>query len=246
MPGALKQPRSDAARSGRIGRYLGYAVGEIALIFVGITLAIAFENSNERRRAAEAEADVLSTIQEDLAANLVELERNIDFDLSVIASVEAVRAHLATQGSWGDSLNASLGLATRWSSPFLAASGYTSLRSRGVQLVSSPSLRRSIVDLYENTYARLSGDADRTQWAFQESVYYPLIVRALELVESESDSPSGYSIRDYAATRSSGELDATLGEHRQALLMGVAWRQAALEETAAVIREIGSFLEGGG
>ena len=107
MPGALKQPRSDAARSGKVVRYLGYAVGEIALIFVGITLAIAFENSNERRRSAEAEADVLSTIREDLAANLVELERNIDFDLSVIAGVEAVRAHLATQSSWPDSLNAS-------------------------------------------------------------------------------------------------------------------------------------------
>ena len=245
MPGVLKEPRIDAARSGKVVRYLGYAVGEIALIFVGITLAIAFENSNERRRSAEAEADVLSTIQEDLAANLVELERNIAFDQSVIGSIEVVRAHLATHSSWRDSLNDQLGLATRWSSPFLAASGYTSLRSRGVQLVSSPSLRRSIVDLYENTYARLTGDADRTQWAFQESVWYPLIVRELDMVEDDNDSPYGYYISDYAATRGSGELDTTLGEHRQALLMGVAWRQEAHEETAAVIGEIGRFLEGG-
>ena len=229
--------------SGRIRRYLGYAVGEIALIFVGITLAIAFENSNERRRTAEAEAAVLLAIREDLSANLAELDANIGFDQSVVESVEVVRAHLASRDSWNDSLNFQLSIATRWSSPFFASSGYVSLRSQGVHLVSSPALRRSIVDLFESTYARLAGDADRTQWAFQEAVWYPLIVRELQVLDGPAGALSGYTIRDYGATRRSGVLDATLGEHRQALLVGMEWRQEAREETAAIIREIDRFLD---
>ena len=80
MPGVFKAPRAESIRTHRVVRYLTYAVGEVLLIFIGITLAVAFGNMNEQRRTEDLERQILEAIVRNLEANVVELDRNIDED----------------------------------------------------------------------------------------------------------------------------------------------------------------------
>ncbi len=249
MPGALSHPRKDAASAGRVWRYIAYAGGEVLLIFVGITLAVAFENSNERRRIVALERDLLTTIESNLRANVRELSENIAWDESFVEAAETSLAQLRQGGEWPDSLNVVLGRALFWTSPFLSVSGYESLRQLGMHAVSDPDLRDALVHLHERTYTYLTGDMDRAQWAFQESVLFPLIAEELHAeVEDPPASPSefarSYRPRD-GSTGADGRLASALAEHRRRILDGSRLRRDAIAETEAVARTIRDFLEAG-
>lgn len=245
MPGVLSHPRKDAATGGRIWRYIAYGVGEVLLIFIGVTLAVAFENSNERRRIVALERDLLTTIESNLRANVREMSQNIALDESFAAAAETSLAQLRRGGEWPDSLNVTLGRAFFWTSPFLAGSGYESLQQLGLHVVSDPDLRDALVHLHERTYTFLTGDTDRAQWAFQESVLFPLIAEELEpeaedLSASRSGFARSYRPRDGANTDS--RLKSALAEHRRRVLDGIRIRRDAISETEEVARLIRDFL----
>lgn len=54
-----------------------YAFGEILLIFIGITLAITFQNWNENRKQAELEKTVLEQLKVSLQNDLKDVNANL-------------------------------------------------------------------------------------------------------------------------------------------------------------------------
>lgn len=60
-------------------RYLLYAIGEVALVMIGILLALQVNNWNENRKATEIEIQYMRNLLIDLAKDRLVLENNIDF-----------------------------------------------------------------------------------------------------------------------------------------------------------------------
>ena len=232
--------------SGKLLRYLGYAVGEVFLIFIGITLAIGFENSRDQRRQEELAKGLLIAIQLNLQANIAELERNIKEDESIIESTSIILTHLSNSQTWGnDSLSAHLERSLHWSSPFFTASGYESLKQNGLHLIVDETLRAEIVHLFETTYAYLVGDLDRLMWVFMGSVTYPIRMRELVRLDSGGDEPILRAPRDYTASLERGELRTLLLDHQGHLISGIQLRNQALAETRDLIRSINTFFDDG-
>lgn len=242
MPGALRKPRIQALKDSRFGRYLTYAVGETLLIFVGITLAVAFERSAERRREAALADGLLTVVRQDLEANVSELERNVAHDESVLQSIAVVLPALESESLWSESLGVSLLNAMFWSSPFLTTSGYESLKQNGTHSVSDASLRSAVVRLFERHYVHLVGDHDRYMWEFQRAVTLPMQARETVRGERADTGEPVLVPRDLAATRARGELRSVLLEHRANLSEGIQLRKSAVTETRRVIEGIDAFL----
>ena len=242
MPGALSSPRSTAMRRGRLARYAMYAVGEVVLIFIGITLAVAFENASKEREQEALVRGLLSSVLQNLEANVAELEQNIAIDDTIQKSVQAVVRHLDSGAPWNDSLSTSLNLSLHWSSPFLATSGYESLKQSGLHQVADDSLRADMIQLFERTYAFLVGDVDRAMWAFQEAALLPTVMQELVHVGDPDDPFAPMAPRDFRATVRRGQLRTMLLEHRGHLHGGTVYRQQALEETRALASKIEALL----
>lgn len=238
MPGLFRNFRARALVGRRTVRYVLYGIGEIALIFIGITLAVAFENSAERRRAAALAAGLLLGVQQDLDANIAEIENNIRLDEAFLASVNVVLYHLDSPRGWNDSLSVELENALHWSSPFLSTSGYDGLKQAGLYQVPDDELRSSIVHLFETTYTFLVEDHDRAMWVFMESVLNPLLLSELRRTDAGGTRQGLVAPRDYQATRESGALRTALLEHQASLVFGLQLRQQALEETRALRSQI--------
>ena len=242
MPGALSNRRSAAMRRRRLARYLAYAVGEVVLIFIGITLAVAFEDASKEREQEALVRGLLRSVAQNLEANVAHLEMNIAFDDSISGLVEDVVAHLDAGSAWDDSLSGILELSLHWSSPFLATSGYESLKQSGLHQVPNDSLRSDMIGLFEGTYAFLVGDVDRSMWSYMEAVMYPIVFDELVRV-GDLEKPAGeYAPRDFEATVERGRLRAMLLEHRTHLHFGTIARERALEETRALAARIEVFL----
>lgn len=70
--------RSDAVAYGRITRYLLYAIGEIALVVVGILIALYINDRRDFQTDRKQEVTYLREFHKDLEDNLVELDRVIE------------------------------------------------------------------------------------------------------------------------------------------------------------------------
>ena len=58
---------------GRLSKYLLYAIGEIALVMIGILLALQVNNWNEHKKERIAEEKILSDLKEELYTNRLKI-----------------------------------------------------------------------------------------------------------------------------------------------------------------------------
>ncbi len=63
----------------QLGSYLKYAVGEIALVVIGILIAVSINNWNEGRKQEKTLSNILATVATEMARDTVLLERIIDY-----------------------------------------------------------------------------------------------------------------------------------------------------------------------
>ena len=73
----FKKIRYNLKETGKTGKYLKYAIGEIILLVCGILIALQVNNWNELRKDRIKEQIVLKQLQEDYQANLMQLEEKM-------------------------------------------------------------------------------------------------------------------------------------------------------------------------
>ena len=126
-----------------------YAIGEILLIFIGITVAIWFNNYNEGQRAKEIEIQSLMEIKNGIDQDLKDISENVSgFRNRVKLFNKLIEHHnnsLPNNDSLQDQLKYLLGETT-----FLSHTGpYETLKSRGFQTITNDSLRKQIIKYYD-------------------------------------------------------------------------------------------------
>ena len=77
MKSPFRSIRQTLFNEGKLLRYLGYAVGEIALIIIGIMMALQLNNWNEDRKAQVEFELYLVQLREDVQKAILDLERRL-------------------------------------------------------------------------------------------------------------------------------------------------------------------------
>jgi hypothetical protein len=185
----------------KLGRYIWYAIGEILLIFAGITLALWFSNWNDERKLRESELQILADIAENLRTNVDHFRTNIKDDEDIVSQCNRFVESTAAKQPWSDELGSDLYQCRWWTSPFLTSAAYQSLKAKGTDLIADKELRSSITKLYEQTYAFLVNDIDKGFWGFQESIIMPLFNRHIR-----NAGPNQFVPNDYQAMLESTEF----------------------------------------
>ncbi|MDX1942697.1 MAG: hypothetical protein SFU99_19180 [Saprospiraceae bacterium] len=126
-----------------------YALGEVFLIFLGINLALWFNNLNENRKTRSQEIETLKEIKLGLQADLIDIVTNIEGFENRTKSYDLLIKYLINKKPMDDSLRMYL--------PFLSGSTmfvtnrtpYETLKSHGFWLISNDSLRAAIMKYYD-------------------------------------------------------------------------------------------------
>jgi len=217
----------------RVQKYVAYALGEVLLIFLGITLALWFGNWNQERQLRRIETQTLVDIAEDLRANVRHINRNIEQDLSWASACKRFVDALEHAEPWSDELGKELRTCRLWTSPFLRFAAYESLKTRGTDLIRSASLRSEIVNLYEQVYGSLVDDSDKAFWAFHTSVIEPVLNRHAMPV-----GPDQYVPNDYGSLRESREFRNMLMRKLDLQKLSVGDQRIALDATQSCLHAI--------
>ena len=148
----LRKVRKSLIDSGSTRRYLIYAIGEILLVMIGILLALQVNNWNEWRKDRIKERQILEQIQDDLESNVKLYESVIGVLNRYDGSSRIVLTTLEENITYKDSLDRHFFLASLHGGRRISRvlnSGYTELINAGIDLISSDTLKESILNLYE-------------------------------------------------------------------------------------------------
>jgi hypothetical protein len=233
VPLLFRSIRRDSVIMRQARQYAWYAMGEVALIFVGITLALAFDDWSTERNLRRQELAAMQDISANLGANVDRISANIEGDSARLENCQKAISVVEERFPWRPEHGGFFEGCRYWTSPYFQAAAYESLKADGTDLVTNQALRADIVGLYEQTYAWQAGDIDREQWDFQAAVLLPVWNRYLRATREDSAEPS-----DYDALLDSGEFLNALYNRRDLLRRSLEAQNESLDATHRVIAAI--------
>ena len=137
----------------KTSKYFKYAIGEIILVVIGILIALQINNWNENRKDRAVELKILKSIKNDLEQDIVNINDMIFFDKRCIANNKDLIEILDDKSStYHERMDSLFGMINRYGVFYSQKIGYESLKSRGLELIQSDSLKADIVSLYDNHY----------------------------------------------------------------------------------------------
>jgi hypothetical protein len=136
-------------------KYLLYAIGEIALVMIGILLALQVNNWNEKRKASEKEVASLTSLKSELMSSLDELRQDHKGHMMLYQSTLDVHHYVSTNQEETDSMYQDFFNMIRINYFFPKTSTYETLKSGNLEIITSDTLRALITDVYETGYERL-------------------------------------------------------------------------------------------
>jgi hypothetical protein len=139
-----------------------YAVGEIAIVVIGILIAIALDNWRDARVEDRLEAEYLKRLKEDLIADTATysfVDRAIDRKIRFLSLADSVLSGTSVLRDTLGFLQAVVaGSNFAWNQPSLRTTTFEDLQGTGnLRLISNPELRANIVRYYTSA----DGDYDR-------------------------------------------------------------------------------------
>jgi len=143
---------SDKPSTTRTVNYLKYAIGEIVLVVIGIMIALSINNWKETKNAQVKERNALSEIISDLDLNIKTLTGNVYTDANsinkCINSLKIIITNIEHTKVYNDSLAYYFMLNFRYPTFVIKTSGFQSLTSTGIDLISDNKLRSDISNYY--------------------------------------------------------------------------------------------------
>lgn len=97
MRGLFRKTRKYLLGRSKVRNYLLYSVGEIALVVIGILIALSIDSWNEERKDLEKEQRILIQLRDEFNANLLQLEEKIATRQTLIVSSHKVLADMDSQ-----------------------------------------------------------------------------------------------------------------------------------------------------
>ena len=144
----FRKIRKKMADDNRPSKYMRYAIGEIALVVIGILIALSINNWNEERKERLLENEILSDLLIDLNKDLTELQESAENEKNAIDCSRSIAFALENNLPMTDSL--------KWkfnsiAIPFSRSSNestYENLRTIGFGIIKNKKIRQGVQDLY--------------------------------------------------------------------------------------------------
>lgn len=130
-------------------KYLIYAIGEISLIVIGILIAFSIDNWKEKQERKDQEIKILKELHSGLIADSVDIVGNIATHIRVKNACYHLADVCEKNLPWHDSLK-DVFKNSCFNTIFNHSTGaYTTLKSKGLDLISNDSLRHNINVYYD-------------------------------------------------------------------------------------------------
>jgi hypothetical protein len=154
----LRKIRRNLINSGSMKKYTLYAIGEIALVVIGILIALQINNWNEERNEILLESKILKEMLSNLKGDrddiigTSEINGTLEFGKSLKSNIEGIIYNIENKVPYHDSLETSFGHLAGLMGITPNTSAFENLKSIGFDMIKEDSLRQKITNLYSEKY----------------------------------------------------------------------------------------------
>jgi len=153
-----------------------YAIGEMTLIFVGISLALVANSWYENLKSREEEREILEQLAISLESDVQALRAMRDTIDQKVRLMTRLEQHIQEGLPYTTDLDASFKTILTGSAVRMNTAAFDTLKYRGIDLISNSAIRRMLVDYYDSEQARLerrnsydSGDQSTAEPYFKKN-----------------------------------------------------------------------------
>jgi hypothetical protein len=234
----LRKIRLQLLTENKTGRYLKYAIGEILLVVIGILLALQINTWNEDRKSSAREMKLLAELRTNLQINVQNLENDIESQVKSAATIDYLIEHLANRRPYKDSLKYYFYDADYAPDVVLSASAFETLKSAGLELIKTDSLRSAIINLFEIDYPTLMQETRRLEDQVWAVTIVPLLQRHFRIENIDQ-----YVVNDYKALLDDKEFTNMLSFRGNLRKGSTVQKMKAVDQTLEVLSLIVKELE---
>ncbi len=219
---------------------------ETMIVVLGVFLGLQVNNWNSERQLRQQEQDLLRVLADDFKSNIGYFDQNIAFDKSSVEACDQILALMEKGQEWTIESGTKMGKCRDWTSPFVKSYGFDTLRAVGLDILTDPSLRRRVSELYNLTYATLKDDRDKAFWVYHQAVIVPTFARYLVYPAEHNgyDQIDRFLMpQDYEALKASTEFRSVILGKRAYQVWSIQSQINAQGATQAVLNDIEAQLQ---
>lgn len=239
--------RKSLMEQNKTRTYLLYAIGEIALVMIGILLALQVNNWNENRYKLAQEQVILEEIVSDLSESKRTLSELVLGDTSsvrsVIISIKILTDHIESKEPYNDSLADHFTKLFDYDNVVYKTSGYETLKSYGFDYISEPEIRKEI-GIYYTTVV------PQTRFQFEEvrDDFYSYMIDYLrkDFITTFTDNSERGALflpSDYDSLVENGEFLQSIKVYRDIQELYIKNLEHSLNETQELLSLITDYLD---
>ena len=147
----FRKTRERLLTENKLSKYLIYAIGEIALVMIGILLALQVNDWNEKRKLKAQEIEILKGFKNTMNKDLVALNRSMIRYNESNKSINLLIDYLESDLPYNDSLSIHFGNINADWVIRTDQSVFEALKSKGFSLISNDTLKQQIINFYSFT-----------------------------------------------------------------------------------------------
>lgn len=132
-----------------------YAIGEILLIVIGVTIALAATSWYEQRLDRRDEIQVLEQLQQTLADDLQELVRTWEITRNRERDIVSLLTYLEAPHPNEQNISPNFQALFGWRIVRLTKAPFEALKSQSYKMISNDELRYELIAFYEDHFAKL-------------------------------------------------------------------------------------------
>jgi len=231
----FRKIRQQLLTENKFSKYLLYAIGEIVLVVIGILIALSINNWNEEKQRVNEEKSLLTKLVYSVQSNMEYLERSRDTDREVIKSINKLIYTLENDLPYNDSIGFHFHNSINGNAATFSTSALETIRSRGIDIIKSDSIRDMVLNLFDMTYTNIEDmyQADQSSFFNNEVSIYMKNFRMKD----------GIAIpKDYELLLNNFEILSLLEWRLEIRHFSLAGKEEGIEKSKGLIKRINEYL----
>jgi len=234
--------RQNLLNEGKTAKYLKYAIGEIVLVVIGILIALQINNWNQDIQQRQKEKKILIELKRDLVSNDSILQQEIEFHENMLEGATIAIEHLKSKKPFNDTIGRYLSGLSKVERIQFVSSAYESLKSIGIDIISSDPLRKEIANLFGNSFPSVTNFI-RDVGIQTKDLYLPLHQRFFEVLITDNSIQNLRLVPDYDNLLKSQEFINALSRKKAIKLAVVITLKQLQDSVRKTISDIDNELE---
>ena len=177
-----------------------YAVGEVLLIVMGVSMALAATSWYEKRHEHQREVEALLEIRTALEADFQNLSEYESFTKRRVEHIRTLLSLLESDAPYSVESPVTFNWLVGWRGVRVRSAPFESLKEDGLSLISNDTLRFRLISLYEDELASLKVSSERSA-EFVVDVILPYFI-----VNFRKDEYQGWVPNDYDQVKNDGQV----------------------------------------